>query len=43
MSDICTKQCAKRERLFHKDSDMCHAKCYDVAFLYARVGVNEIN
>eukprot|EP00356_Strombidium_inclinatum_P004864 CAMPEP_0170498286 /NCGR_PEP_ID=MMETSP0208-20121228/27365_1 /TAXON_ID=197538 /ORGANISM="Strombidium inclinatum, Strain S3" /LENGTH=66 /DNA_ID=CAMNT_0010775417 /DNA_START=193 /DNA_END=390 /DNA_ORIENTATION=- len=34
--DICTKQCTRRERQFHKDSDICHAKCYDMAFVYAR-------
>jgi len=39
----CANQCLKRERTFHKDSEMCQAKCYDIAFIYTRVGLNEIN
>ena len=41
--DICQNQCLKRERTFHKESEMCQAKCYDTAMVYHRVGLNEIN
>ena len=33
----------KRERHFHKDTELCQAKCYDIAWVYTRVGINEIN
>ena len=43
MVNSCAQLCLKRERNFHKDSELCQAKCYDLAIIYSRVGLNEIN
>eukprot|EP00347_Sterkiella_histriomuscorum_P007080 403350329 len=39
----CIAQCLKKERNYHCDSELCLTKCYDTAFIYMRVGLNEIN
>ena len=43
LGDICARQCLRRERDYHSDSEMCQGKCLDIAFIYARAGLNEIN
>ena len=44
LGEACTSKCSmKRERDYHIDMELCQAKCYDLAFIYTRVGLNEIN
>ena len=44
LGETCVKKCnLKRERDYHVDMELCQAKCYDISFIYTRVGLNEIN
>jgi len=43
MVDICLPQCLKKERNYMVDSELCLTKCYDLAFIYTRVGMSELN
>ena len=43
MWDICVKKCLRREKNYVVDSELCLTKCFDLAFIYIRVGLSEIN
>ena len=43
MVSTCVAQVLKKERNYHSDSELWLTKCYDTAFIYARVGLNELN
>jgi hypothetical protein len=43
MAQMCVNQCWKRERNYHYDNEICMGKCLDLAFIYTRVGLSEIN
>ena len=40
---MCTFQCLRRERAFEAESEMCMAKCFDVGYIYMRIGIAELN
>ena len=39
----CTFHCLRRERAYEAESEMCMAKCFDLAYIYTRIGLAEIN
>ena len=39
----CTNQCMRRDRHYDTESEMCMAKCFDLAFIYTRIGLTELN
>ena len=43
MVKSCVAQALKKERNYHTESELGLTKCYDTAFIYARVGLNELN
>ena len=40
---MCTYQCLRKERAFEAESEMCMAKCFDLGYIYMRIGIAEIN
>ena len=40
---MCTHQCLRKEKNYASDTEFCLAKCFDTAYIYMRVGLNEIN
>jgi len=39
----CTPQCLRKERLFELETELCMTKCYDLGYIYTRVGLAELN
>lgn len=39
----CTFQCLRKERMYESESELCMTKCYDLGYIYARVGLAELN
>ena len=40
---MCSFQCLRRERAYEAESEMCMAKCYDLGYIYTRIGIAELN
>ena len=40
---VCTSQCLRQERAYQTDNEYCMAKCFDLAYIYTKVGCAEIN
>lgn len=40
---MCTDQCLRRERIYESESQLCNAKCYDLGYIYLRIGLAELN
>ena len=39
----CAKQCLRREMHFEQHSEFCMTKCYDLGFIYTRLGIVELH
>lgn len=42
MIKMCTYQCLRKERNYNNDSELCMTKCFDLAYIYTKVGINEL-
>ncbi len=40
---VCVKQCLRKECHYHNEADLCMTKCYDLAYIYAKIGLHELN
>ena len=40
---MCTNQCLKKERHYDTEHELCMTKCFDLAFIYTRIGLAELN
>ena len=40
---MCLDHCQKKERNYTAEFEICLSKCFDTAFIYTRVGLNELN
>ena len=36
---VCANQCLRKEKFYGGESELCMAKCYDLAYIYTRVGL----
>ena len=43
MVKSCAYQCLRKERHYNQDSEVCMAKCYDLLYIYTKIGMNELN
>lgn len=43
MVNMCLLHCQRKERNYHSDAELCITKCFDTAFIFTRVGLNELN
>lgn len=42
MIKSCTYQCLRKERHYAQDSEICMTKCFDLAYIYTKLGLNEL-
>ena len=40
---MCAKQCLRKDRHYAADNEMCMTKCYDLVYIYTKLGLNELN
>ncbi len=40
---MCTNQCLRKERHYEIETELCSSKCFDLAYIYTRVGLAELN
>ncbi|CAI2386513.1 unnamed protein product [Moneuplotes crassus] len=40
---VCTPQCLRREKNYVSESELCMAKCYDLALRYYMTGFDEVD
>lgn len=40
---VCAKQCLRKERNYASENEFCMTKCYDLAYIYTKIGLNELN
>ena len=39
----CSYQCLRKERHYAQEQELCMTKCYDLAYIYTKMGMNELN
>ncbi len=39
----CAKQCLRKERNYASESEFCMTKCFDLAYIYTKIGLIELN